>query len=113
MPLSAKILQSQNLKIKLCGLTICPSVLSQSNSSAHAQIMVTVLLAPGGHRKVMQAFDYFRAIMKERTRFQLLMTSLTEEPVDHAYQVGSSWEGKGGGPRLPGIHGESFLVCMT
>lgn len=49
--------------------------------------MVTVLLAPGGHRKVMQAFDYFRAIMKERARFQLLMSSLTQEPVDHAYQV--------------------------
>lgn len=51
------------------------------------QMMVTVLLAPGGHRKVMQAFDYFRAIMKERTRFQLLMSSLTYEPVDSAYQV--------------------------
>ncbi len=50
-------------------------------------MMVTVLLAPGGHRKVMQAFDYFRAIMKERTRFQLLMSSLTIEPVDIPYQV--------------------------
>lgn len=52
--------------------------------------MVTVLLAPGGHRKVMQAFDYFRAIMKERTRFQLLMSSLTEEPADRGYQVTSN-----------------------
>lgn len=50
-------------------------------------MMVTVLLAPGGHRKVMQAFDYFRAIMKERTRFQLLMSSLTFEPVDPNYLV--------------------------
>lgn len=49
--------------------------------------MVTVLLAPGGHRKVMQAFDYFRAIMKERSRFQILMASLTKEPVDPEYQV--------------------------
>ena len=50
--------------------------------------MVSVLLAPGGHKKVMQAFDYFRAITKERTRFQLLVTSLTQEPVEPAYQVG-------------------------
>ena len=55
--------------------------------------MVTVLLAPGGHKKVMQAFDYFRAVMKERTRFQMLMTALVQEPVDPAFQVWSmcSW----------------------
>lgn len=52
--------------------------------------MVTVLLAPGGHKKVMQAFDYFRAIMKERTRFQILMTTLVQEPVDPAFQVSLS-----------------------
>lgn len=57
------------------------------NTSFPFQMMVTVLLAPGGHRKVMQAFDYFRAIKKERNRFQLLMASLTFEPVDSAYQV--------------------------
>lgn len=51
------------------------------------QMMVTILLAPGGHRKVMQAFDYFRAIMKEKMRFQMLMSSLIHEPVDAAYQV--------------------------
>ncbi|CAI8018876.1 Formin-like protein 3 [Geodia barretti] len=33
------------------------------------KLMVTVLLAPGGHKKVMQAFDYFRAVMKERDAF--------------------------------------------
>lgn len=50
-------------------------------------MMVTVLLAPGGHKKVLQAFDYFRAIMKEKTRFQLLIASLTNEPVEPAFQV--------------------------
>ena len=49
--------------------------------------MVMVLLAPGGHKKVMQAFDYFRAVMKEKMRFQLLTASLAQEPVDPAYQV--------------------------
>lgn len=49
--------------------------------------MVMVLLAPGGHKKVMQAFDYFRAVMKERMRFQMLTASITQEPVDPAYQV--------------------------
>ena len=49
--------------------------------------MVTALLAPGGHKKVMQAFDYFRAVMKERTRFQILMSALVQEPVDPAFQV--------------------------
>ena len=52
--------------------------------------MVTVLLAPGGHKKVMQAFDYFRAVMKERTRFQLLMSALVQEPVDPAFQVSTA-----------------------
>lgn len=51
------------------------------------QLMVMVLLAPGGHKKVMQAFDYFRAIMKEKMRFQLLTASVAQEPVDPAYQV--------------------------
>ena len=51
------------------------------------QLMVTVLLAPGGHKKVMQAFDYFRAVMKERTRFQMLVGALVQEPVDPAFQV--------------------------
>ena len=50
-------------------------------------MMVTVLLAPGGHRKVMQAFDYFRAIMKEKMRFQLLVASLKRQPVDPPYQA--------------------------
>ncbi len=50
-------------------------------------MMVTFLLATGGHKKVMQAFDYFRAIMKERTRFQLLVSSLVYEPVDPNFQV--------------------------
>ena len=45
----------------------------------------------------MQAFDYFRAIMKERTRFQLLMYSLTDEPADPAYQVYCRDEPGGGG----------------
>ena len=49
--------------------------------------MVMVLVAPGGHKKVMQAFDYFRAVMKEKMRFQLLTASLAQEPVDPAYQV--------------------------
>ena len=53
--------------------------------------MVAVLLAPGGHKKVMQAFDYFRAVMKERTRFQMLMTATAQEPVDPAFQVGIYW----------------------
>lgn len=51
------------------------------------QLMVTVLLAPGGHKKVIQAFDYFRAIMKEKTRFQILMATLVQEPVDPSFQV--------------------------
>ena len=50
-------------------------------------MMVTVLLAPGGHRKVMQAFDYFRAIMKEKMRFQLLMASLRRQPFDPSYHA--------------------------
>ena len=37
----------------------------------------------------MQAFDYFRAVFKERVSFQLLVGSLAEEPVDPAYQVHS------------------------
>ena len=49
--------------------------------------MITVLLAPGGHKKVMQAFDYFRAVMKEKTRFQILMSDLILEPVEPAFQV--------------------------
>lgn len=53
--------------------------------------MVTVLLVPGGHKKVMQAFDYFRAVMKERTRFQMLMTAIVQEPVDPAFQVYSCY----------------------
>lgn len=55
--------------------------------SDNFQIMVMVLLAPGGHKKVMQAFDYVRAIMKERMRFQMMMASLANEPVEPAYQV--------------------------
>ena len=35
----------------------------------------------------MHAFDYVRAIMKERMRFQIMMASLTNEPVEPAYQV--------------------------
>lgn len=50
-------------------------------------MMVTVLLAPGGHRKVMQGFDYFRAIMKEKMRFQLLIASLKHQPADPPYQA--------------------------
>ena len=50
-------------------------------------MMVTFLLATGGHKKVMQAFDYLRAMMKERTRFQLLISSLTNEPVEPTFQV--------------------------
>ena len=50
--------------------------------------MVTFLLATGGHKKVMQAFDYLRAMMKEKTRFQLLISSLTNEPVEPTFQVG-------------------------
>ncbi len=50
-------------------------------------MMVTFLLATRGHKKVMAAFDYFRAIMKEKTRFQILVTSLVYEPVDPNYQV--------------------------
>ena len=48
---------------------------------------MTVLVSPSGHKKVMQAFDYVRAIMKEKMRFQMMMTSLTNEPVEPAYQV--------------------------
>ena len=46
-----------------------------------------MLLSPSGHKKVMQAFDYVRAIMKEKMRFQMMMVSLTNEPVEPAYQV--------------------------
>ena len=49
---------------------------------------MTVLQSPAGHKKVIQAFDYVRAIMKERTRFQMMVASLTNEPVEPAYQVG-------------------------
>ena len=49
--------------------------------------MVSVLLSSSGHKKVMHAFDYVRAIMKERMRFQIMMASLTNEPVEPAYQV--------------------------
>ena len=53
----------------------------------HFQLIVSVLLSSSGHKKVMQAFDYVRAIMKERKRFQMMMASLTNEPVEPAYQV--------------------------
>ena len=66
--------------------------------------MVTVLLAPGGHKKVMQAFDYFRAVMKERSRFQMLVLALAQEPVDPAFQVQSTHSG------TPLIRTASYLI---
>ena len=49
--------------------------------------MISALLARGGHKRIVQAFDYVRALLKERVRFQSLVVSLTEEPVDPAYQA--------------------------
>ena len=46
-----------------------------------------VVLAPGGQGKVLQAFDYLRTVADEPKRFQMLVLSLTDEPVNPIYQV--------------------------
>ena len=51
------------------------------------QLLTLVLLAPGGQGKVLQAFDYLRTVADEPKRFQMLVLSLTYEPVNPIYQV--------------------------
>ena len=51
------------------------------------QLLTLVLLAPGGQGKVLQAFDYLRTVADEPKRFQMLVLSLTDEPVNPIYQV--------------------------
>ena len=51
------------------------------------QLLVTVMLVPNGLSKVMQAFDQFRIVANEQKKFQWLVLSLTDEPIDHTYQV--------------------------
>lgn len=54
-----------------------------------SQLLVTVMLVPNGLAKVMQAFDQFRIVANEQKKFQWIVLSLTEEPIDHIYQVQS------------------------
>ena len=51
------------------------------------QLLTSVLLAPGGQGKVLQAFDFLRTVAEEPKRFQMLVLSLTDEPVNPIYQV--------------------------
>ena len=86
----AYCLDSPSTRVKVLVLKVSWQTDPTTNCEKYrffVQLMVTVLLAPGGHKKVMQAFDYFRAVMKERTRFQMLMAALVQEPVDPAFQV--------------------------
>lgn len=53
----------------------------------HCQLLTSVLLAPGGQVKILQAFDYLRTVAEENKRFQTLILSLTDIPVNSAYQV--------------------------
>lgn len=52
-----------------------------------SQLLVTVMLVPNGPTKVMQAFDQFRIVANEQKKFQRIVLSLTDEPIDHTYQV--------------------------
>ena len=51
------------------------------------QLLTLALLAPGGQGKVLQPFDYLRTVADEPKRFQMLVLSLTDEPVHPIYQV--------------------------
>ena len=55
------------------------------------------MLVPNGLAKVMQAFDQFRIVANEQKKFQWIVLSLTDEPIDHTYQVYSLMN-------IPGTH---------
>jgi hypothetical protein len=45
-----------------------------------------VFLVPGGSQKVLQAFDHFQRIKGEHHKFEILVNSMFQEPVDRSYQ---------------------------
>ncbi len=50
-------------------------------------MFTSVLMLSGGHRKVIKAFDYYRAEKKERMRLQVLVDCLTNAPKELTYMV--------------------------
>jgi len=50
-------------------------------------MFVKLLLVRGGHKKVLQAFDYFHGETKEEMRFETLVKSLTFPSSDRDYKV--------------------------
>ncbi|XP_065183760.1 formin-like protein isoform X2 [Sycon ciliatum] len=51
------------------------------------KLLITAAITPGGHRKTLSALDHLQRITGERRRFENLVAQLTEEPLDHHFQV--------------------------
>lgn len=49
--------------------------------------MLSVLLTPGGNKKVLHAFNSLHTLSNERHRWKLLVETITREPIDPPYQV--------------------------
>jgi len=49
--------------------------------------MIAMMLAPIGRKRVLQAFEYFKTLNGEVTRYQSLIQLLTEDPVNPFLQV--------------------------
>ena len=71
------------LKVCLCSFVGCQLL----SLILVIQLLAAVLLTPGGHRKVLKAFDNLRTVIGEERNFETLIQKITEEPLDPPFQV--------------------------
>eukprot|EP00118_Oscarella_pearsei_P004550 m.19705 g.19705 ORF g.19705 m.19705 type:complete len:1124 (+) comp27884_c0_seq2:125-3496(+) len=60
---------------------------SRKTRSIILKLLATALLTPGGHKKIVKAFDAFRVATGEAVRFETIIQQLTEEPLDPHFQA--------------------------